>query len=50
MSQKTTIQFALSREMKQKLEEICKETGFSMSDIARRGVYNQIKELGDKND
>jgi len=42
--------FTIRKEMKSDLEEVTEETGLSMSEIGRRGLLEQIRELkGDYN-
>jgi len=45
MTQSERVSFAVSPQMKERLEEVTEQTGLRVSEIGRRGLLNQIDEL-----
>jgi hypothetical protein len=45
MSRDKRVTFVVSKKFKNRLEDIKKKTGLSVSEIGRRGLINELREL-----
>lgn len=46
-SMKPKVSFAIPENLEERLEEVTDETGLTKSEIGRRGLLEQVQELGD---
>lgn len=45
MPRSERLAFKVDNKIKQKFQQVCQENGLSMSEVGRRAIVNQIKEL-----